>query len=62
VPGVQERKGRHLLRQTGVALVARRGREILSKTMARYDSLVGAIGALLDEDVSLRRLAARCIE
>jgi hypothetical protein len=62
VSRVQERKGRHLLRQTGVALVARQGREILSKTMAPYDPLVGAIGAILDDDVSLRRLAARYIK
>jgi hypothetical protein len=30
--------------------------------MAPHDPLVGAIGAILDDDVSLRLLAARCIK
>ncbi len=58
VPRIQERTRRHVLPPTGVALVARQDREILSSTMAPDDPLVGAIGAILDDDVSLRPLAA----
>ena len=61
VPRVQERKRRDLLRSTSVALVAQQSREILPKTMAPDDPLVGAIGTILDDDVSLRPLAAERI-
>jgi hypothetical protein len=52
-----------MLRSAGVALVARQGRKILSQAMAMApdDPLVGAIRTFLDDDVSLRTLADRCI-
>lgn len=52
-----------MLRSAGGALVARQGREIPPQAvaMAPDDPLVGAIRTFLDDDVSLCRLADRCI-
>ena len=62
MPRIQERTRRHVLPPAGVALIAWQDREILSSTMAPDDPLVGAIGTILDDDVSLRPLAARRIK
>jgi hypothetical protein len=54
MPRVQERKRRYLLPPAGVALVAWQGSESLSEKVAPNDRFVGAIRAILDDDVSLR--------
>jgi hypothetical protein len=57
MPRVQERKRGYLLPSAGVALIAWQGSESSSKTVAPNDWLVGAIGASLDDDVSLCEVA-----
>ena len=59
MPRLQERTRWHMLPPPGVALVAWQGSESLSKRVAPNDRFVGAIRAILDDDVSLREVAHR---
>lgn len=56
---VQERKGWHLLPPSGLALVAWSGSERLAKAVAPDDRDLGAIVAILDDDVLLREVAVK---
>lgn len=62
VPGVPERKRRHLLPSAGVTLVAWQGSESPSRAMASNDPLVDAIRTGVDAVVSLRQPPFRHID